>query len=455
MANESSLLEVSSEEDERIELSLGLSIGGSLRKSDKAKNEEHKAANSCGKIESEGSNVDGCWRPEGQGGSEYLDPQRKREIHAMRRQEARRKREGKLRKAVNGGFGEDKMWMEAQRLQIRVRDREMREKEARIQEHACNRDKSQVAGGNSAVVNEEVKEAAHGSSPPGIPVAPLQYPYPSLQYVQLGNGFAYPCVMPCWAPALGSVGNEKNTEQPAACRSFHTYQVSPSSGIVSDSERNSVRDGGNRNTVSNMSPVCSSSVVSDHRSTSPQGGSSTDTGSRSSHCKPERSEQLGQSEHSVSSNQVESSTKTNNAKATNHDEKPVLSSTIQTSPTKVTKEINSKTQPNTIKLPITSQNPKASPTESGSQGSSKPPKPETPSPNTPPFSKMPCVSTTGNGPNGKTITGFLYRYTKAEVSIICVCHGSSFSPAEFVEHAGGKDIANPLKHITVIPSAFG
>lgn len=68
---------------------------------------------------------------------------------------------------------------------------------------------------------------------------------------------------------------------------------------------------------------------------------------------------------------------------------------------------------------------------------------------------MPCVSTTGNGPNGKAITGFLYRYRKGEVSIVCVCHGSSFTPAEFVKHAGGTDISHPLRHIVVVPSAFG
>ncbi|KAI7747470.1 hypothetical protein M8C21_030743 [Ambrosia artemisiifolia] len=68
--------------------------------------------------------------------------------------------------------------------------------------------------------------------------------------------------------------------------------------------------------------------------------------------------------------------------------------------------------------------------------------------------RMPCVSTTGNGPNGKTVSGFLYRYTKQEVSIVCVCHGHSFSPAGFVEHAGGVDVANPLKHITIFPAAF-
>ncbi|XP_057781074.1 ninja-family protein AFP3-like [Salvia miltiorrhiza] len=64
--------------------------------------------------------------------------------------------------------------------------------------------------------------------------------------------------------------------------------------------------------------------------------------------------------------------------------------------------------------------------------------------------RMPCVSATGDGPNGRTVIGFLYKYDKREVSIMCVCHGSSFSPAEFVEHAGGVDVSHPLRHITVV-----
>lgn len=63
---------------------------------------------------------------------------------------------------------------------------------------------------------------------------------------------------------------------------------------------------------------------------------------------------------------------------------------------------------------------------------------------------MPCVSTKGDGPNGKKIEGFLYQYKKGEeVKIVCVCHGRFLSPAEFVKHAGGADVAHPLKHIVV------
>ncbi|KAJ4886036.1 nuclear transport factor 2 (NTF2) family protein / RNA recognition motif (RRM)-containing protein [Raphanus sativus] len=71
-----------------------------------------------------------------------------------------------------------------------------------------------------------------------------------------------------------------------------------------------------------------------------------------------------------------------------------------------------------------------------------------------PFAQMPCVTSTGNGPEGKTVNGFLYRYSNSEVTIICVCHGTSFSPAEFIIHAGGTHVSHPLRHITVVPSKF-
>ncbi|XP_057461981.1 ninja-family protein AFP2-like isoform X2 [Actinidia eriantha] len=67
---------------------------------------------------------------------------------------------------------------------------------------------------------------------------------------------------------------------------------------------------------------------------------------------------------------------------------------------------------------------------------------------------MPCVFTQGDGPNGRRIDGILYKYGKGEeVRIMCVCHGSFLSPAEFVKHAGGTDVAHPLKHIVINPSA--
>ncbi|KAL7132693.1 hypothetical protein ABFS83_12G091300 [Erythranthe nasuta] len=68
--------------------------------------------------------------------------------------------------------------------------------------------------------------------------------------------------------------------------------------------------------------------------------------------------------------------------------------------------------------------------------------------------EMPCVFTKGDGPNGRRVDGILYRYGKGEeVRIMCVCHGSFHSPAEFVRHAGGTDVDNPLKHIVVNPNS--
>lgn len=67
--------------------------------------------------------------------------------------------------------------------------------------------------------------------------------------------------------------------------------------------------------------------------------------------------------------------------------------------------------------------------------------------------EMPCVSTTGDGPNGRRIEGFLYKYRKGEeVRIMCVCHGNFLTPAEFVKHAGGGDVAHPLRHIVINPT---
>ncbi|KAA0068079.1 hypothetical protein IC582_008378 [Cucumis melo] len=91
---------------------------------------------------------------------------------------------------------------------------------------------------------------------------------------------------------------------------------------------------------------------------------------------------------------------------------------------------------------------------SSSMENGKPPKPQIQTQNNvASFEQMPCVSTTGIGPNGTKIvtTGFLYRYSNLEVSILCVCHGRSFSPAEFVKHGGGGEVSHPLKHITVLP----
>ncbi|KAF2591297.1 hypothetical protein F2Q70_00041741 [Brassica cretica] len=70
---------------------------------------------------------------------------------------------------------------------------------------------------------------------------------------------------------------------------------------------------------------------------------------------------------------------------------------------------------------------------------------------------MPCVFTKGDGPTGRRVDGILYKYGKGEeVRIMCICHGSFLTPAEFVKHGGGGDVDRPLRHIVVntSPSTF-
>lgn len=65
--------------------------------------------------------------------------------------------------------------------------------------------------------------------------------------------------------------------------------------------------------------------------------------------------------------------------------------------------------------------------------------------------EMPLVWTIGL-PNGRRAVGWLYEYSKVDdVRIKCVCHGSFFNPAQFVEHAGGGQVANSLRSILVKP----
>ncbi|KAJ8773153.1 hypothetical protein K2173_028330 [Erythroxylum novogranatense] len=64
---------------------------------------------------------------------------------------------------------------------------------------------------------------------------------------------------------------------------------------------------------------------------------------------------------------------------------------------------------------------------------------------------MPTVVVHGPAPNGRKVSGFLYKYTQNQVCIICLCHGMYHSPMEFVNHAGLRDVENPLTYIKVHP----
>lgn len=48
---------------------------------------------------------------------------------------------------------------------------------------------------------------------------------------------------------------------------------------------------------------------------------------------------------------------------------------------------------------------------------------------------LPWVSTTGPGPNGRTISGVTYRFSANQIKIVCACHGLHMSPEEFIQHA--------------------
>ncbi|KAL9228340.1 hypothetical protein vseg_003932 [Gypsophila vaccaria] len=166
-------------------------------------------------------------------------------------------------------------------------------------------------------------------------------------------------------------------------------------------------------------------------SNSNAGGHSSDTSSHSSHSRL----------HLPAANHPGSSNEKPNRNSSNHNHSHNRSSSNVTST-----EIKDK-EPNSMPR---SPSPRDSKVVIG-----KPPKPKRQmSQQSVLLPQMPCVSTTGNGPEGKTITGFLYKYSKAEVSIVCVCHGTSFSPAGFVEHAGGVDVEHPLRHIRVAPFAL-
>ncbi|EEF48205.1 conserved hypothetical protein [Ricinus communis] len=56
------------------------------------------------------------------------------------------------------------------------------------------------------------------------------------------------------------------------------------------------------------------------------------------------------------------------------------------------------------------------------------------------YPNLPWVSTTGSGPNGRTISGVTYRYSANQIRIVCACHGSHMSPEEFVRHANEENV---------------
>lgn len=70
------------------------------------------------------------------------------------------------------------------------------------------------------------------------------------------------------------------------------------------------------------------------------------------------------------------------------------------------------------------------------------------------FPKLPWVSTTGPGPNGKTISGVTYKYSATEIKIVCACHGTHMTPEEFIRHASEDPQSGPsTPRIASLPSS--
>ncbi|KAI3678688.1 hypothetical protein L6452_37989 [Arctium lappa] len=205
--------------------------------------------------------------------------------------------------------------------------------------------------------------------------------------------------------------------RPMMCRSFRPYEGNRNvKGIDDEMEGGGGRNG---NVNSGGSAGGGSSVFSDSQCSSRQGGATDDSRSNSSNSQLDQQLPTTSAASDPSDHPVDSS-------------KPTSSTVCEPGPLKPVDQFNP---------PDSSLTNPPSKLDSATQQTSS-------------LTRMPYVSTTGNGPNGKTVSGFLYRYTKNEVSIVCVCHGQLFSPAGFVEHAGGVDIAHPLKHITISPTAF-
>jgi hypothetical protein len=64
------------------------------------------------------------------------------------------------------------------------------------------------------------------------------------------------------------------------------------------------------------------------------------------------------------------------------------------------------------------------------------------------YPDLPWVSTTGSGPNGRTISGVTYNFGKNEVKIVCACHGTHMTPEEFIRHASA-DVTDQENNTTM------
>lgn len=464
---------------------------------------------------------------------EMLEHQKKRELHALRRQKARKKREekqlqrakkeGVVRSSIhhpnkmrNGfvhvppscvpfpirGFGpreEDKRVLETQMSSHREKDRAAKEnqchqnqnqnqprsdKRDKVCDHggiSCIEDKSsrtsneiEVMVSSSNCVEPPTSNEISSTSHPSFPILPMPYPFPLLagspQPMPLPMGFPFPYMMPYWAPSTGPETSKgasiipplsSNVLQPVVTRPFPLFQM-PVSGTtppswVADSQARPLTGPVQSSHASGASSGRSSSAVSDYESGSSQGTSSNDTKSQSSTSSASKplhrvSSLSNTQEQTVGSSELSASSQLEPPKSTEAALEKAPSVTAQsalaTSTTTATHErqLTEASSSTKSSQQVSASNATTDKTSDPKISEDKRPLTQSSLP------KMPCVSTTGPSPNGKTISGFLYSYSRDEVSIVCVCHGTFLSPAEFVQHSGRTDLSHPERHIVVNPS---
>lgn len=313
------MLEVSrvgvTESDDEIELSLELSIGGRYKKLEKSlEEEENSGKENSGKkkgiivprsgLSFPTTAIVGDKVETGSGsGSEvvvveedYYSQRNKREIQALRRQEARKRREEKLRKsASNSVNADDKMLLETQQLQSRGRDREMRENDALVEdkEHNFAKCVGNEKNGSSIIIKDSNfiftsrnnggvsdRSQDHQGSGTKSPVSFLQNKVPYYpQYLECAtqkNGFAQPHRNHHMVSKDENGGTKgKNViSQPVNFRPYPNGNGNLKRG--GDSGQNSGKCGSEipKLISSNGSPETTSSAVSDYRSTSGKGKTS-------------------------------------------------------------------------------------------------------------------------------------------------------------------------------------
>ncbi|XP_057868758.1 ninja-family protein mc410 [Cryptomeria japonica] len=371
-------------------------------------------------------------------------------------------------------------------------DLSIEDKSSRTSHETDNMVSSSNGGGDPPSKNEvSGPERSLPASQAAYPVMPMSYPFPMLagnsHCMPMHLGYTYPYIMPFWpATSTGAPESLKSTIsnpplppnvlQPIPTRAFPPFQM-PVSGTsqtswFADPQKCTGTGPTHSSHASGASSGRSSSAVSENEPRSPREECSNDSKSQSSASSAMETLQRVSSpsktlDQTVASSEVSSASQVEPPRCPEvvaQEKVPsnaAVQSALATSTTTTMAEnqiteasssskasqqgCSSTPQVNNTDYAITSSNDQAHQGQPSSP--SKTCKDNKAHNGQSLFANMPCVSTTGE--DGKTINGFLYSYRGGEVSIVCVCHGTLLSPAEFVQHAGRTDVSHPERHIVV------